>query len=163
MSLCNRAESIIKCPIWPNGDNFHFDPHFHLGLDLAFLLMHSSWEWNVHKLRCCKIDGELWWWCTEDQHLMLCHNEDGTESVKIIQRKIISIIEFSGEKERNAINVKIFSLNSSTCFTSDEIFLHFGKAMKIFYFIPGEFSFLSFCILSDSSACTFEAIWSIWP
>lgn len=35
-----------------------------------FLLMHSSWEWNVHKLRCCKIYGELWWWCTEDQHLM---------------------------------------------------------------------------------------------
>lgn len=55
------------------------------------------------------------------QHLMCTQGEikRKTKSVKIIQRKIISIIEFSGErgeKRKMSINIKIFSLISKNVF-----------------------------------------------
>ena len=74
-----------------------------------------------------------------------------SQSVKIIQRKIIPIIEFS-EVEGNKIGrqrkcIRFFLRFPCLCFVQ--------KTAKIFYFVPGGFS--------SSQVCTFESIWSIWP
>lgn len=105
----------------------------------------------------------LWWWfecpnATFNVHIRTIKRK--TESVKIIQRKIISVIEFSGaiQRRRKSINIKIFPLNFFAQVLNSSIWWYFSTFLReIFYFIPRDF------FLEHIQVCTFEAIWSIWP
>lgn len=133
----------------------------------SFLLMHSSWESDEHKLRWCRIYEEFPFMMmvpdtTFNVHTRTIKRE--TKSVKIIQRKIISVIEFSGQIQRRKTkkfekHKNIFLLHNSPAVLNRfhlMIFSHFSRKENILFPPEGFF-------LEHIQVCTFEPIWSIWP
>lgn len=129
LSVPNSLELKSKCPSWESRRQFSF----------CWCICHGSRKWRG--LRCCRIyetfsHQEYFYDDALDINAEFLRNEPTwkSQSVKIIQRKIIPIIEFSELEGRNDFSSNVFSFSFDfpcLCFIR--------KTVKIFYFIPGDF------------------------
>ena len=133
------------------------------------MLMHLSWEWTNKKLMtilikfshyCLEFVSFIYYYCTiaiaiETWKDWKCENNSKDEEEK---EKIISIIEFSRQKDKKEENwvkilkrkfPKMLSWSSSSCLT----FMFYRKIRKNILFHPMRLSPSSSALLSSSLLC----------